>query len=273
MRYIFEVDHDHIQLAVIFFFLKGIIIIIPISVSLHQWRLFIKMATDWQVSEVGDTCRPAAGPRSRQSVQIEWISAGTAHLGFPALWSVPHLLSLEINMNRCHFYWFSWTQFLVQVNQEPIRMIKIADSQTQRVNVDGVDEKCAKEQRHWEDSVWLEHVEVIVCRHDIVVCRYAVAAHYVLGGVLDGRKPIVELLHHLLLDVGLFVRDVRCLGDVCYQIVKNGVFHLAFFHVHEQLVLWRDRVEAKKKVVMILQTKLTQRISSSQGGILRSRAL
>ena len=40
------------------------------SFSLHsfrqQWRLFIKMATDWQVSEVGDTCTVTcgwAGPR------------------------------------------------------------------------------------------------------------------------------------------------------------------------------------------------------------------
>ena len=47
--------------------------------------VFIKMATDWQVSEVGDTCRPAAGPGSRRSVQIEWISAWSAHLGFPVL--------------------------------------------------------------------------------------------------------------------------------------------------------------------------------------------
>ena len=41
-------------------------------------------------------------PRSRRSVQIEWISAETAHLGFPVLWSVPHLLSREIKMNRRH---------------------------------------------------------------------------------------------------------------------------------------------------------------------------
>ena len=68
-----------------------------------EWRLFIKMATDWQVSEVGDTCRPAAGPGRRRSVQIEWLSAGTAHLGFPALLSAPHLLSHEIMMNRRHF--------------------------------------------------------------------------------------------------------------------------------------------------------------------------
>ena len=68
----------------------------------RQWGLFIKMATDWEVSEVGDTCRPAAGPGRGRSVQIEWISAGTAHLGFPALWSVPHLLSREIKMNRRH---------------------------------------------------------------------------------------------------------------------------------------------------------------------------
>ena len=60
------------------------------------------MATDWQVSEVGDTCRAAAGPCRRRSVQIEWLSAGTAHLGFPALLSVPHLLSREIKMNRRH---------------------------------------------------------------------------------------------------------------------------------------------------------------------------
>ena len=68
-----------------------------------QWGLFIKMATDWQVSEVGDTCRAAAGPGRRRSVQIEWLSAGTAHLGFPALLSVPHLLSREKKMNRCHW--------------------------------------------------------------------------------------------------------------------------------------------------------------------------
>ena len=74
-----------------------------------QWRqrtngvYSLKMATDWEVSEVGDTCRPAAGPGRDRSVQIEWISAGTAHLGFPALWSVPHLLLREIKMNRPHF--------------------------------------------------------------------------------------------------------------------------------------------------------------------------
>ena len=68
-----------------------------------KWGLFIKMATDWEVSEVGDTCRPAAGPGRGRAVQIEWISAGTAHLGFPALWSVPHLLSREIKMNRRHY--------------------------------------------------------------------------------------------------------------------------------------------------------------------------
>ena len=60
------------------------------------------MATDWQVSEVGDTCRAAAGPGRRRSVQIEWLSAGTAHLEFPALLSVPHLLSREIMMNIRH---------------------------------------------------------------------------------------------------------------------------------------------------------------------------
>ena len=70
--------------------------------EIRKWGLFIKMATDWEVSEVGDTCRPAAGPGRGQSVEIEWISAGTAHLGFPALWSVPHLLSREIKMNRRH---------------------------------------------------------------------------------------------------------------------------------------------------------------------------
>ena len=68
----------------------------------YQWRLFIKMATDWQVSEVGDTCTPAAGPGRGRAVQIEWISAWTAHLGFPALLSVPHLLVREIMMNRRH---------------------------------------------------------------------------------------------------------------------------------------------------------------------------
>ena len=80
---------------------------------LRQWGLFIKMATDWEVSEVGDTCRPAAGPGRGRSVQIEWISAGTAHLGFPALWSVPHLLSREIKMNRRHFsgYGQPWSCF------------------------------------------------------------------------------------------------------------------------------------------------------------------
>ena len=61
------------------------------------------MATDWQVSEVGDTARPATRPGSWRSVQIEWISAWTAHLGFPALSSVPHLLAREIMMNRRHF--------------------------------------------------------------------------------------------------------------------------------------------------------------------------
>ena len=61
------------------------------------------MMTDWQVPEVGNTCRRAAGPGSRRSVQIEWISAGTALLGFPALLSVPHLLSREIMMNRRHY--------------------------------------------------------------------------------------------------------------------------------------------------------------------------
>ena len=63
-----------------------------------KWRLTERL------SEVGDTSRPAAGPGRGQSVQIEWISAGTAHRGFPALWSVPHLLSREIKMNRRHYF-------------------------------------------------------------------------------------------------------------------------------------------------------------------------
>ena len=51
-----------------------------------------------------------AGPRRRRSVQIEWLSAGTAHLGFPALLSVPHLLSREIKMNRRHCT--QWTNLI-----------------------------------------------------------------------------------------------------------------------------------------------------------------
>ena len=58
-----------------------------------QWRLFIKISTDWQVSEVGDTRTPTARPGRGRSLQIEWISAGAAHLGFPVLLSVPHLLA------------------------------------------------------------------------------------------------------------------------------------------------------------------------------------
>ena len=76
-----------------------------------QWRLFIKMATDWQVSEVGDTRTPAAGPGRGRAVQIEWISAWTAHLGFPMLLSVPHLLSREIMMNRRHCAMKKWRFF------------------------------------------------------------------------------------------------------------------------------------------------------------------
>ena len=41
------------------------------STNFKRWRLFIKMATDWQVSEEGDTGRPVAGPGSHRSVQIE----------------------------------------------------------------------------------------------------------------------------------------------------------------------------------------------------------
>ena len=43
-----------------------------------------------------------AGPRPGQADADQWLSAGTAHLGFPALLSVPHLLSREIKMNRRH---------------------------------------------------------------------------------------------------------------------------------------------------------------------------
>ena len=84
---------------------KNIIQKSAFCLDLFEWGLFIKMATDWQVSEVGDTCRAAAVPGRLRSVQIEWswLSAGTAHLGFPALLSVPHLLSREIKMNRRHF--------------------------------------------------------------------------------------------------------------------------------------------------------------------------
>ena len=67
-----------------------------------QWRLFIKISTDWQVSEVRDTRTPAAGPGRGQSVQIEWSSAGAAHLRFPVLLSVLRLLAREIMMNRRH---------------------------------------------------------------------------------------------------------------------------------------------------------------------------
>ena len=41
-----------------------------------------------------------AGPRPGRADADQWLSAGTAHLGFPALLSVPHLLSREIKMNR-----------------------------------------------------------------------------------------------------------------------------------------------------------------------------
>ena len=75
----------------------------PKKKNRRQWRLFIKMATDWKVSEVGDTRTPTAGPGRGWSVQIEWISVWTAHLGFPALLSVPHLLAREIMMNRRHW--------------------------------------------------------------------------------------------------------------------------------------------------------------------------
>ena len=57
-----------------------------------KWRLFIKMATDWQVSEVGDTRTPLAGPGRGRAVQIEWISAWTVHLGFPCVWVSPSCL-------------------------------------------------------------------------------------------------------------------------------------------------------------------------------------
>ena len=85
------------------FLLAILISIQSMGMECWKWRLFIKMATDWQVSEVGDTCRPAAGLESHRSVQIEWISAWTAQLVFPALLSVPHLLSREIIMNRRHY--------------------------------------------------------------------------------------------------------------------------------------------------------------------------
>ena len=42
--------------------------LIKMTIHIMQWGLFIKMATDWEVSEVGDTCRPAAGPGRGRSV-------------------------------------------------------------------------------------------------------------------------------------------------------------------------------------------------------------
>ena len=94
---VFHLEQPHAQSLFLF-----LIVVWMILSDQDQWRLFIKMATDWEVSEVGDTCRPDAGPGSRRSVQIQRISAWTAHLGFPALLSVPHLLSREIMMNRRH---------------------------------------------------------------------------------------------------------------------------------------------------------------------------
>ena len=93
------------------------------EVIVLEWGLFVKMATDWEVSEVGDTCRPAAGPGRGRSVQIEWISAGTAHLGFPALWSVPHLLSREIKMNRRHCAVWQGSRISKEVNR-PIVLLR-----------------------------------------------------------------------------------------------------------------------------------------------------
>ena len=68
------------------------------------------MATDWQVSGVGTLADPRPSRRRSWSVQIEWLSAGTGHLEFPTLLSVPHLLSREIMMNRRHWsiFW-RWT--------------------------------------------------------------------------------------------------------------------------------------------------------------------
>ena len=54
-----------------------------VCIFIWQWGLFIKMATDWEVSEVGDTCRPAAGPGRGRSVEIEWILQELRISGFP----------------------------------------------------------------------------------------------------------------------------------------------------------------------------------------------
>ena len=86
------------------------------------------MATDWEVSEVGDTCRPVAGPGRGRSVQIEWISAGTAHLGFPTLWSVPHLLSREIKMNRRHWVCSRDTGGMILILQYRLETVRCTSS-------------------------------------------------------------------------------------------------------------------------------------------------
>ena len=47
---------------------------------------------------MGDTCRPAAGVMVISANRVNY-----AHLRFPALSGVPHLLAREIIMNRRHF--------------------------------------------------------------------------------------------------------------------------------------------------------------------------
>ena len=51
-----------------------------------KWGLFIKMATDWQVSEVGDTCRGRgrAGPTPISDFLQELRISG-----FPRFWVSP----------------------------------------------------------------------------------------------------------------------------------------------------------------------------------------
>ena len=60
-------------------------------------------ALKWRLTDRYLRWGTLAGPRPGRADADQWLSAGTAHLGFPALLSVPHLLSREIKMNRRHW--------------------------------------------------------------------------------------------------------------------------------------------------------------------------
>ena len=77
----------------------------------REWGLFIKMATDWQVSEVGTLAGPRPGRADANQCKSSDFLQELHISGFPRFWVSPTCFPREIKMNRRHLCpaWMPYT--------------------------------------------------------------------------------------------------------------------------------------------------------------------